>query len=236
MLAPANRHPTNRSLDDFHKYWGESHGPLYSKTEQLRRYVQHLTLHEAYDDDPRPTWDGASMFWFDDLESMLSQEGDPNTIDQWNAVIEDDAQLFDRSTEWPTDHRKASVIGVERVVLEGATTPDMVKGVFAMLRRPGLTIAEFSDHWHDVHGPLVAELPGIRRYVQVHGMPESYTIKEILAPTHDGFSELWFDDYAALRSAMASPEWAAIAESGERLFAKPVAYVPARERIQKEFS
>ena len=48
VLAPAQRHPSNRSLDAFHNYWAESHGPLFANTSKLRGYVQHLTLHEAY--------------------------------------------------------------------------------------------------------------------------------------------------------------------------------------------
>ena len=65
VLAPAQHHPTNRTLAEFHNYWGESHGPLYANTKNLRRYVQHLTLPDAYGIDPAPTFDGVSMFWFD---------------------------------------------------------------------------------------------------------------------------------------------------------------------------
>ena len=235
MIAPALKHPTNRTLAEFRHYWAESHGPLYARTTALRRYVQHLTLEEAYGDEPAPTYDGASMFWFDDLDAVRPQEGDPESIELWNAVIEDDAQLFDRSTTWPTDHRKASVVGTERVVLEGSTTPEMVKAIFISARRPGLSLEEFSDHWGSVHGALVAQLPGLRRYVQTHAAPESYMLTGIIAPTHDGFSELWFDDYAAWKLALASAEWSAVVEAGETLFARPAAYVVGRERIQKDF-
>ena len=53
--------------------------------------------------------------------------------------------------------------------------------------------------------------------------------------THDGFSELWFDDLAHLQHAATTPEWQAVIEDGKRLFAQPVGLVIARERIQKEF-
>jgi uncharacterized protein (TIGR02118 family) len=233
MIAPALKHPTNRNLADFRRYWSESHGPLYARTKALRRYVQHLTLMEAYGDEPAPTYDGASMFWFDDLESMLSQAEDPESVDLWNAVIEDDAQLFDRSTTWPTDHRKASVVGTELVVLDGATTSDMVKAIFISSRRPGLTLDEFSTHWSTVHGELLTKLPRIRRYVQTHALPESYCLTGISAPTHDGFAELWFDDYRSWKKALESRQWGAVVESGESLFARPAAYVVGRGRIQK---
>lgn len=236
MVAPALRHPTNRELGEFRRYWAESHGPLYSRTTALRRYVQHLTLEEAYGDTPSPTYDGASMFWFDDLDAVVSQEGDPSSVELWNAVIEDDAQLFDRSTTWPTAHRKASVVGTEHVVMAGSTAPEMVKAIFIALRRPGLTLEEFSDRWRNEHAELVTRLPGIRRYVQTHGLPESYLLSGIIAPTHDGFSELWFDDYAAWKQALGSPEWSAVLASSATLMAGPVAYVVGRERIQKDWS
>ena len=60
VLAPAQMHPGRRSLAEFHNYWAESHGPLFANTKYLRRYVQHLTLPEAYGGDPDPTFDGVS--------------------------------------------------------------------------------------------------------------------------------------------------------------------------------
>ena len=73
----------------------------------------------------------------------------------------------------------------------------------------------------------------IHRYVQTHGLAEAYGISGLMGPTHDGFSELWFDDFAALMAAMHSPEWNAVREDGETLFAQPVAFVAGRERVQK---
>ena len=32
----------------------------------------------------------------------------------------------------------------------------MVKAVYMVARKPGLSIEEFQDHWRQVHGPLVA--------------------------------------------------------------------------------
>ena len=61
VIAPAQRHPTNRELADFHHYWGESHGPVYAHTRNLRGYVQHLTLHDAYGRKPAPTYDGSGV-------------------------------------------------------------------------------------------------------------------------------------------------------------------------------
>ena len=52
-----------------------------------------------------------------------------------------------------------------------------------------------SDHEFE-HGELVSRIPGLRRYVQNHGVKEAYAVRPL---THDGFSEMWFDDLAATR-------------------------------------
>jgi uncharacterized protein (TIGR02118 family) len=80
VIAPAQRHPRNRSLADFHRYWGDGHGPLFANTRNLRGYVQHLTLPEAYGGPPAPTYDGVSMFWFDDLESQDVPTNSPELL------------------------------------------------------------------------------------------------------------------------------------------------------------
>ena len=72
IISAANLHPTNRTRDEFFQYWRQRHGPLFSRTPQLRRYVQHFSLQQAYSSNQPPTHDGASMFWYDDLESLAN--------------------------------------------------------------------------------------------------------------------------------------------------------------------
>ena len=80
-IGCAIRHPSNRSLEDFQAYWAQHHGPLFSHTPDLRRYVQHITLTEAYGGTPAPTHDGVSMFWYDGMESVLDPPQSPRLID-----------------------------------------------------------------------------------------------------------------------------------------------------------
>jgi uncharacterized protein (TIGR02118 family) len=258
-IGCAIRHPSNRSFEDFQAYWAQHHGPLFSHTPNLRRYVQHITLPEAYGGTPAPTHDGVSMFWFDDMETVMQPPASPRLADvvpeshtdtyEWyvrsrrygspesmtlaETVIADDRQLFDRSTAWPTDQRRSNVTATERVVVDGTTSPTMVKAVFMVARRPGLTVEEFQERWFGAHGQMVARLPGLRRYVQNHGVLAAYGLSS-RSMTHDGFSELWFDDLAHLQAAATTPEWRAAQEDGRRLFAEPAGLVIARERIQKE--
>src|SRR5262249_38173723 len=146
--------------------------------------------------------------WFDRL-SDYGMPADPEGRALLEAVIADDRQLFDRSTDWPAHHRRAVCVGKERVILDGETRPQMVKMIVICLRHPGLTLRDVSEHWEHVHGPLAARAPGLRRYVQNHRLEES------VGETRDGWAELWFDDLAALRAAVASPEWQEVRAQGE---------------------
>jgi uncharacterized protein (TIGR02118 family) len=258
VIAPARRHPTNRPLAEFHAYWAESHGPLFSNTRDVRRYVQHLTLPEAYGAEPAPTYDGISMFSYDDLDTQADRPIDPEVVEMLEtilgvkadrpgspsaegeddretellkAVLRDDMQLFDRSTTWPMHEKRASVVARERVIVDGQTTTEMVKAIFVVSKLPGLSLDEFFDRWQNHHGNLGASIPGLRRYVQNHGVPQAYASR---GQTHDGWSELWFDDLAALHAAVGSPEWRAVRESGATLFATPRGVGVAREGIRKD--
>jgi uncharacterized protein (TIGR02118 family) len=232
VLAPAQMHPGRRTLAEFQNYWGESHGPLFANTKYLRRYVQHLTLPEAYGVDPAPTFDGVSMFWYDDFRDQRAPSDDPEVNTLRQAVREDDAQLFDRLPGWPLHHKRASVAAEEKVIVDGATTPEMVKAIFIATKMPGLTLDEFFDHWQNVHGPLASKVPGLRRYVQNHALPDAYPMKT--TQTHDGWAEMWFDDLASLQAARKSAEWQTLSEDGATLFTYPMGVGVARERVQKD--
>ncbi len=84
----------------------------------------------------------------------------------------------------------------------------MLKLVYCLRRKPGMSVEEFQQYWREVHAPLVAEraeVLGIKRYVQAHtsfpdlipvfqarngGSPEPY----------DGVAEIWFETLEALSS------------------------------------
>jgi uncharacterized protein (TIGR02118 family) len=257
VLAPALQHPGNRTLEEFHRYWGETHGPLFANTVNLRRYVQHLTLPEAYGGNPAPTFDGVSMFWYDELRTEFALPTDAETAELIRAVLgtapvapasgapvpadretalvravlKDDVQLFDRSLTWPMHHKRAFVAAQEHVIVDGEGAPSMVKAIFIVSKRSGLTLSEFFERWEHVLGPLAARTPGVRRYVQNHAVPAAYAGG---GHTHDGWSELWFDDLDALRGALAAPEWVPVRAEAAMLFDPSVGVGVARERIQKD--
>jgi uncharacterized protein (TIGR02118 family) len=204
------------SDEEFYGWWTNVHGLQEFNQTQVRRYVQHQTLKEARDGagGATPTRDGASVGWYDDLRQM--QESYANT---------------DRSS-WTTSrfqHPMDIVIASEHVVLEGETKPEMVKLLAIARRNPALSVEEFQDRWRNEHGPRWSKVPGLRRYVQNHGLPEAYG-NDLRPLTHDGWSEEWFDDLAALKSALASEEAAEARTHAVDLFDRPLSIVIARER------
>src|SRR5215471_16829458 len=82
----------------------------------------------------------------------------------------------------------------------------MIKLVYCITKKPGLTDEAFFSYWKDVHGAIGARIPGLRRLVQsrrVNAPGDKYR------PDFDGMAELWFDDIESLLRARQSAEWRA---------------------------
>ena len=228
-ITAANENRTSgRTRTEAQTYWAEVHGKLVANSPAILRYHHYFSLPEAYENEPRPTFIGISMFW---RENPLPQ-GQPN-LDGWNPFWADDTQLFDRTTRWPIDDQHADILGEEHVVIDGKTQPTMVNAIFMVCRKPGLDHRDFLQHWSDVHGPLAAKLPGLRRYIQNHVVLESLTRG---TSTHDGWSEFWFDDYPSFQRAVKSPEWTAMEADGATLFMPEKGIVIGHEYLQKDDS
>jgi uncharacterized protein (TIGR02118 family) len=86
----------------------------------------------------------------------------------------------------------------------------MVKFFFVLRRKPGLSPEEFHTYWRETHGPIVARLPGLVRYVQHHvaSVPRpEYSDDD---PPIDGIVETWWESPEALANVQQSPELAAV--------------------------
>jgi uncharacterized protein (TIGR02118 family) len=94
----------------------------------------------------------------------------------------------------------------------------MVKLVYCISRKQGLSREEFRRYWAEVHGPIGARIPGLRKLVQSYAIPVSGDARP---SEFDGMAELWFDDVPALARARQSPEWQA-STADEAHFVDPV--------------
>jgi uncharacterized protein (TIGR02118 family) len=229
-ITAANENLTNgRDRVEAQHYWAESHGKLVANSPMLRRYHHYFSVPEAYESEPKPTFMGISMFWRDNPLPVPQ----PQPADGWFPVGPDDRHVFDRTTRWPTDDQHADILGEEHVIIDGPTKASMINAIFMVCRLPGLDHRDFFQHWLEVHSPIAAELPGLRRYIQNHVVLESMTRG---TSTHDGWSEFWFDDFWSFQQATKSAEWAAMEADGATMFCPQKGIIIGREYVQKDES
>ena len=82
----------------------------------------------------------------------------------------------------------------------------MVKLVYCICRKADLSREEFIRYWTEVHAPIGARIPGLRKLVQSYALAPSGDARPA---DFDGMAELWFDDVSAIMEARHSGEWAA---------------------------
>jgi uncharacterized protein (TIGR02118 family) len=78
----------------------------------------------------------------------------------------------------------------------------MLKFMVVLYRRPDLTPERFHEVLRNEHGPMAERLPGLRRYVQNHVVPDPNRPH----PGWDALIELFWDDRAAMEAAWKTPE------------------------------
>jgi uncharacterized protein (TIGR02118 family) len=103
----------------------------------------------------------------------------------------------------------------------------MIKLIFMLKRRPGMSRGEFVEYYESTHARLGERyVPNAKRYVRryLHPLAEPFTgaVKE---PDYDVMTELWFDNQAEMDKAMArlgEPDvLAEITRDEEKLFDRP---------------
>ena len=94
-------------VDEFQRYWRETHGPIAGGIPGVRRYVQCHVLSELYAGEQAPAYDGAAELWFDDAESMRAAMRSP----ELQAAREDERNFI--------DHNKVfAIVTEEKTVVE----------------------------------------------------------------------------------------------------------------------
>jgi uncharacterized protein (TIGR02118 family) len=86
----------------------------------------------------------------------------------------------------------------------------VLKFFFVLRRRPDITPDEFYEYWRTTHGPIVAKLPGLVRYVQHHvaSLPRPEYAQDELPI--DGIVETWWESQEALEKVQQSRELQAV--------------------------
>lgn len=105
----------------------------------------------------------------------------------------------------------------------------MIKLVYCIAKKPGLSDDEFFRYWRDVHAPIGARIPGIRRFVQSRRVSVP---SDTHRPDFDGLVELWFENAESLLAARQSPEWeASTRDEANFIDHSRVAYFVSEEHV-----
>jgi uncharacterized protein (TIGR02118 family) len=105
----------------------------------------------------------------------------------------------------------------------------MIKLVYCITKKPDLSDEEFFRYWKNVHGPIGARIPRLRKLVQSHRISIEGDKR---TPAYDGVAELWFDDLEDLLAARQSPEWQASTDDEANFIDhSKVAYFVTEERV-----
>lgn len=183
------------SVQEFQDRLRSRYGPLAAKGPGLRRYVQSCALPQGYTKGEL-LFDAIVEMWFDSADDydrcMRSQE--------FAAAREEESTLLDgsRTVVMPVD---------VYVIKDGAVPDDAVKNIEFVNRRPGMALEPFRSYWRNVHGPLAAKIPVIRRYEQDHLNLLEYRKSPL--PPYDGLAVTWFASTADMKRGATTPEYAA---------------------------
>ena len=216
VVAIVKRKP-EMSVEAFQEYWRTRHADVVAKLPGLRRYVQSHTLASGYRKGT-PVWDGIAELWYDDTNAMRALQGTPELA----AVDADEARFLERGA-------MKLVFTDEHVIKDGAVPAGAVKNIEFIQHRPDLSIDAFQKYWRDVHGPIAATIPQIRRYVQSHVRASAYSGGR--TPAYDGLAMTWFDDTNAMRAAATTPQYARTRGDEPNFIAPDPRFIITREIV-----
>lgn len=205
-------------VEEFQSYWRTRHPEVVTRLPGVQRYVQSATRLAGYRTG-EPVYDGIAELWFDDTRAMHALRDTPAMA----AVQADEARFIDRST-------MGLLITEEHVLKDGPVAPGAAKNVEFLRRKPGMPVEEFQRYWSQVHGPLAAPIPMIRRYVQSHTRRAAY--ERGREPAWDGVAITWFDDTGAMRASAGTPEYARVrADEANFLAPGPAPFIITTEHV-----
>ncbi len=182
-------------LAAFQDYWLNTHADVVRNLAGVRRYVQSHARLAGYRRGEL-VHDGIAELWFDDIQAMHDLAGTAALA----AVEADEAEFI-------SPEGRVFLLLDEHPIKDGPAPADGVKNIEFINRREGLTVEEFQRYWRDVHGPIAARIPVLRRYVQSHVRPGGY--KQERQPAYDGLAITWFDSTDAMRASAATEEYRA---------------------------
>jgi uncharacterized protein (TIGR02118 family) len=192
VIALLKRKP-GLSVEAFQSHWREHQAPLVAKLPGLISYVQSHALLQGYTKGEL-LFDGISEEWFADANAYAQSQ----TTTAWSEALEAEAAFLDpsRTVRMPVD---------VHVIKSDPVAANPVKNIEFVNRRPGMELEAFRRYWLNVHGPLAAKIPVLRRYEQNHLCMSEYTKNS--NPAYDGLAITWFASTAEMKGGTTTPEY-----------------------------
>jgi uncharacterized protein (TIGR02118 family) len=212
LVRLAKRHPGS-SVEDFRRQADAASDWSTAVPHGLRSATQALTLPGAYRRG-EPACDAIDELAFDDEASAVRCLADPAFAAAWASPLLDPATI-------------ACLVIEEHVAKPGPVPASFVKSYELVTKRPDMGRAEFDRYWAQVHGPLAATIPTIRRYVQAH---LSAATRDTGTAPYDGLAITWFDDVAAMRAGAATEAYARTRADEANFLAGELPFVITTER------
>jgi uncharacterized protein (TIGR02118 family) len=93
--------------------------------------------------------------------------------------------------------------------------------------------SEFRKHWLGTHGTFAAKLPHLRKYQQNHVVDSRQLGIDFPRGNWnlDGFSELWFDDFEAMRGDINSDVYRPVSTDTPKLMDMPGIIISAQNQV-----
>ena len=213
LVRLAKRAPGG-GIDDFRRQAERASDWSSAVPHGLRGAIQALTLAGAYRRG-EPACDVIDELAFDDEASIARCLADAAFGRAWASSLLDPASV-------------ACLVVEEHVAKPGPVPASFVKNYELVTKRPDMDRAEFDRYWTQVHGPLAATIPAIRRYVQAHLSPGTRAAGT--AP-YDGLAITWFDDVAAMRAGAATEAYVKTRADEANFLAGELPFVITTERV-----
>jgi uncharacterized protein (TIGR02118 family) len=192
--------------EEFSRYYRYQHIKA-AGDQRIPALIRYVQSHRAQALPSQADFSAVAEVWLES-EAALAQFCASPQYQQFRA---DELNFVDTS-------RTESLTTVDHLILEGERRRGMVKGMFMIKRKPGLTLAGFREHWLKVHAPIALRELKPSRYVQCHTIESVYNFCE---PQWDGISHLWFNDAeSAEREMAAAARSKALTEDGDKFIGR----------------
>lgn len=177
------------SFSEFDRYQMQRHVPLVLDIPGLLGYSVNI----ATQPDDAPFCSLFVELWFESgdafQKAMESEEAATAIADQPNML-----------------EQQATFVAVKEYLLKAPPArkymeePGLYKATFLAKKKPSMSRDEYLDYQMNTHAPLVLAIPGLKGY-------EVGIIQhEVSENEYDAVVHIWFDDEAAFRAGMSSPE------------------------------